>query len=197
MKDQQSWHARSNEVIGIRFGGDSRLHFAWVAIESPDMAADIIVVENDHGERRVARVVVRCDETEAQPIFGCVVAGYTIDPASSTRLEDIVDNPVPRYDREADHLWGGLGLPSGIRTHVSPVGVSLDSDVAYSLSSRGYREVQSDRFHQLLPGDRVEFQSGAVVITMIDRRKDSVELRQEHDQSIVEMPLARFLEETH
>lgn len=186
----------SDDVVYVRFGDDSRLEGASIKAVIECLAADIVLVRGESGELRPARIVGPCPAGENVVLSGTVVAGYNIDPTSTTTIGELLGVSKTNDANGEGHRWGALGLPSGPNTMVTRVTDAMASDVEFALASRGYAEVETDRLHRLVPGDQAVFRGEQVMVNAIDRRRDRVELVDQHDQSILDVALSLFLEET-
>jgi hypothetical protein len=185
----------SDDVVYVRFADDSRLECATISAGTGCLAADIVIVRCESEELRPARIVGSCPDGDNVVQSGVVVAGYDIDSTAATTIGDMLANSEADGAIGHGHRWGALGLPSGLNTLVTGVPEALVSDVEFALASRGYAEVETERLHRVVPGDQAVFRGEDVMVTAIDRRRDSVEFVVQHDQSILDVALSLFVEE--
>ncbi len=186
----------TDALVYVRLGHDSRLQCVSIEMGSTFHRADIVLVADVHGRRHPARIVGECQHSAEEAIFGQVVAGYNVDATAASTLTEVLGGTAVERTRNGGHRWGALGLPFGPESPVSPADQELETDAVFATTSRGFREVDAAPIHQLVPGDFAVFRGSGVMVNAIDRRKDRVELVSQQDQSIVDVPLTTFLEET-
>lgn len=195
MSGEQS-SSRSDNVVYVRYGDEPRLECVSIDAGTECLAADIVVVRGVSGGLRPARIVGSCPGGDNVVLSGAIVAGYNIDSIATTTIGKMLGVSGASCDNGDGHRWGALGLPSGLNTLVTRASDALATDVEFARASRGFAEAETERLHRLVPGDQAVFRGEEVMVNAIDRRRDSVELVVQHDQSILDVALSSFLEET-
>ena len=149
----------------------------------PVESADVLVLENEHGNRSAGRFIGHASAQDAETEVLFTVVDTFVVYAAGQPLETLLDAELEKEPASVDgrHGWGVIGLPAGWETLVRRVPEdepnAAEGDLATAFESKGYQNYVYERRLNLAPGDIVDVSGEPAMILAIDRRKDVFELQ--------------------
>lgn len=149
-------------------------------VDDVDRRADLLLVELPDGARTLARLVGPLVQAHVPAAEAKIVVRLWLTPGGR-RLREW-RSQAHDASAEKSHDWGALGLPDGLDTPVGDAEVRM-LGLEVARASSGAQALERDRMLTIAPGDRLRSGTTCEVVTAVDRRSGTLEIRIDEDEA--------------